>query len=394
MSVMEVMLLLNKFKNGQISQEELLRLKAMVAQGDYGVNIKEDILTSLYSDLPDSGWKKEDADKILQVILQSAEQPVSPLYTTHNRKKWYLAAAILLGATLLIGSLYLVQKKHAAPLTLKQIPLSPGSNKALLTLADGSTMPLDSSNLGALAQQGNIRVVNTAQGLTYTSAGTTEKVVYNTVATPRGGQYQLTLSDGSRVYLNAASSIRFPTAFTGKERLVEITGESYFQVAANAQMPFKVKVAGTSGMEVKVLGTSFNIMAYPDEQMMTTTLEEGTVKLVYGNSQSLLKPGFSGSLSPENKKFVVEKADMAQALAWKEGKFRFRNTGIQTIMRQLARWYNVEIDYEGDLSDIRLTGIISRRENAAALLKILATTKRVHFDITGNRITVKPADLP
>lgn len=389
------MLLLEKFKNGQISQEELLRLKAMVAQDDYGLNIKEDILASLYSDVPDSGWKKEDADKILQAILQPAEQPVYPIHTVNNRKRWYMAAAAILGAALIIGSLFLVQKRHAAPLAaIKQPPLSPGSNKAVLTLADGKTIPLDSANIGALAQQGSTRIVNTIQGLAYTTEGTAEKVVYNTVSTPRGGQYQLTLADGSKVWLNAASSIRFPTAFTGKERLVEITGEGYFRIAANAQMPFKVKVAGTADMEVNVLGTSFNIMAYPDEQTITTTLEEGAVQLIHGSSQSLLKPGFGGSLSPGDKQFVVEKADMEQALAWKEGKFRFRNTSIQTIMRQVARWYNVEIAYQGDLSDIRLTGIISRRENAAALLKILATTKRVHFDITDSKITVKPSDLP
>ncbi len=391
MSITEVQLLLEKYKNGRISQEELLRLKAMVAGNDYEPEIKADILSALYnSGTPQSGLSAEDGEAILQNILQTTP----PRAASNTRSMiWYAAAATLLGATLVTGALYMNRQQQpvivAAP---KANPLAPGTNTAVLVLADGKTIPLDSANTGALAKQGNSSIVNSAQGLAYKTEGATTAVVYNTVVTPRGGQYQLTLADGTKVWLNAASSIRFPTAFSGKERLVEISGEGYFQVAANAQQPFRVKVKGNPDMEVNVLGTSFNIMAYTDEKNITTTLESGAVQLVHGNSRSVLQPGYGGSLNTGDAAFTIEKADLEQALAWKEGKFRFRNTSIQTIMRQIARWYNIEVTYEGDLSDIRLTGIISRRENAASLLKILSTTKRVHFDINDNRVVVAPYD--
>ncbi|MBO9733169.1 MAG: FecR family protein [Chitinophaga sp.] len=392
MSISEVQLLLEKYKHGQISQEELQRLKALVATDDYEPEIKADILMTLYGPVRDGGWQREDEAAILQQILQSDDTPVKAV--RRFRLLPYAAAAALTGVIIFAGARYFVNRpSHTAPIAATAaVPLAPGSNKAMLVLADGKQIPLDSANLGALAQQGNSRVLNTQQGLAYEAAGKVAEVVYNTVVTPRGGQYQLTLADGSRVWLNAASSIRFPTAFTGKERTVEITGEGYFQIAANAQQPFRVKVKGAPDMAINVLGTSFNVMAYPDEKTITTTLEDGAVQLVCGNNKSLLKPGYGGSLSVGDKDFVIEKADLEQALAWKEGKFRFRNTNIATIMRQLARWYNIEVAYQGDLSDIRLTGIISRRENASSLLNILSTTKRVHFDIKDNRILVKPYD--
>ena len=389
MSTMEVQLLLEKYKHGQISQEELQRLKALVASNDYEPEIKADILSALYEQAPDSGWQQEDEAAVLQHILQSA--PIKPQGRI-SILQYAAAAAALAGVLFFAGSRYFKSPSPAPIAANAPAPLAPGSNKAMLVLADGKTIPLDSANIGALAKQGNTSIMNTQEGLAYKAEGAAAEVVYNTVVTPRGGQYQLTLADGSKVWLNAASSIRFPTAFIGKERLVEITGEGYFQVAANAQQPFRVKVKGTPDMEVNVLGTSFNIMAYPDEQTITTTLEDGAVQLVHDNSKSLLKPGFGGSLSTGDNDFVIEKADMEQTLAWKEGKFRFRNTSIQTIMRQMARWYNIDVTYEGDLSDVRLTGIISRRENASSLFKILSTTKRVHFDINDNRIVVRPYD--
>ncbi|MBS0030289.1 FecR family protein [Chitinophaga sp. 22321] len=389
MSTTEVQLLLEKYKQGRISQEELLRLKTIVADGDYEPEIKADILAALYSAVPDSGWQEEDETAILQNILQPAPQKTTRSISILR----YAAAAAVLGAVLTAGGLYIKWQQPATPVaTESRQSLEPGSNKAMLVLADGKTIPLDSANIGALAKQGNTSILNTDEGLAYKPEGAPSEVVYNTVVTPRGGQYQLTLADGSKVWLNAASSIRFPTAFTGKERLVEISGEGYFQIAANAQQPFRVKVKGTSNMDVNVLGTSFNIMAYPDEEAITTTLESGAVQLVNGHMKSILKPGFAGNLSKGSPDFLIEKADLEQTLAWKDGKFRFRNTSIQTIMRQIARWYNIEVMYEGDLSDIRLTGIISRRENAGSLFKILSTTKRVHFDINDNRILVRPYD--
>jgi ferric-dicitrate binding protein FerR (iron transport regulator) len=306
-----------------------------------------------------------------------------------RRKRVYTAlAAVLAGGMIATGIYVLPEKKHAITARVVQPQaLTPGATKAMLTLADGTVVPLDSASTGTLAQQGNTQVMNANGHLSYKAQGNTAAIMYNKVMTPHGGQYQLTLADGSRVWLNAASSIRFPTAFTGKDRQVEVSGEVYFEIAQQASQPFSVRV---NDIDVKVLGTSFNIMAYSDEQAVKTTLVEGAVQLTHNGQSSVLKPGLQASLSAQDKQFVITPADMEQTLAWKEGKFRFRNTNIKNIMRQLSRWYDMDVTYQGDVSDIDLTGVLSRREDADKLLKALETTQRVHFEVNGNKITVIP----
>lgn len=389
MTIPEIKRLLDKYKRNEISDEEYLQLMQEVADDAHTSAIKADIMETLYGNVPDMELDGEESSAMLSGIFQTGVNDTRRLRVTKRRRLVYSSLAAAVVAGMIATGVYVSQsgKKTAPVAAIHAKALVPGSDKAMLTLADGTVIPLDSANNGALAKQGSTQIMNRNGALSYNSGGQSSEVMYNTVATPHGGQYQLTLADGSRVWLNAASSIRFPTAFTGREREVEITGEAYFEIAQQADMPFRVKV---HNVEVNVLGTSFNIMAYQDEQSIKTTLVDGAVQLKHGNNTSILKPGLQASLSAKEDQFVISQADMEQALAWKEGKFRFRNTNIRTIMRQLSRWYDIEVSYQGDMADIDLTGVISRREEAGKLLKALEATQRVQFEVSGNNVTVKP----
>ncbi|ACU64133.1 FecR family protein [Chitinophaga pinensis] len=390
MTIPEIKRLLEKYKRREITPEEHLQLMQAVQDDAYTAAIKADIMDTLYGETPDMGWDEGQAAAMLEGIFSDGMAERRHLRVVKRRRLVYRSLAAAVVAGLIATGVYYISRtdKQVTPVVaVKQKPLLPGSNKAMLTLADGTVIPLDSAKNGALAQQGNTQITNTNGRLSYNGGATGEKVMYNTVVTPHGGQYQLTLADGSRVWLNAASSIRFPTAFTGNDRTVEITGEAYFEIMQQADKPFHVKV---NEVQVNVLGTSFNIMAYQDEQAVKTTLVEGAVQLKHGNDASLLKPGLQASLSAKDDHFVVSPADMEQTLAWKEGKFRFRNTNIRTIMRQLSRWYDIQVSYQGDVSDIDLTGVLSRREEAGNLLTALEATQRVQFEVSGNNVTVRP----
>ncbi|WP_343674763.1 FecR domain-containing protein [Chitinophaga sp.] len=390
MTAQELKLLLDKYKQNDITPDEKNRLFSAINSGEHDELLRADILDSLKSDVPGADWDQEDHTAMLEAIFQ-ADQP-EPLAVVKSKRRFYLYAAAAVTAGIILTASLLYKKETERPPTLvKTQVLAPGSNKAMLTLADGTQIPLDSAVNGALAQQGNTRINNANGNLSYQANGGSE-VMYNTVTTPHGGQYQLTLADGSKVWLNAASSIRFPTAFVGEERQVSITGEAYFEIAPQSDHPFFVQVkAADKDMTVKVLGTSFNIMAYADEQTVKTTLVEGAVQVAHGNQKNILKPGLEASLADNT--FVIAPADLEQTLAWKDGKFRFRSTNIKTIMRQLSRWYDMDVAYNGDVSDIDLTGVISRREDAGKLLKALEATQRVHFEVNGHNVTVSPATL-
>ena len=282
--------------------------------------------------------------------------------------------------------------------------IAPGGNKALLTLANGSTIVLDSAHDGTLAQQGTTKIIKLDGGALAYRAGTDSKgqttdqtigqTGYNTIATPRGGQYRIILPDGSKVWLNAASSLRFPAAFTGSERTVELTGEAYFEIAKNAEKPFHVRVpsGGTDGkdMDVEVLGTSFNVMAYANEEKIHTTLLEGKVKVKRGTLAENLSPGRQAIVDQNTRGMEVADANIEQVVAWKDGLFRFRETDIRELMRQVERWYDVDVVYRTDRGDQDFTGVVSRSKNVSALLQMLELTGTVHFKIEGKRIIVLP----
>jgi len=338
---------------------------------------------------------------MLNNILQSKSDPdnIHPIRPPSKNQLWLkvsVAAAVMifvgLGAyTFINQQKSTINKRGQAG--LKPMPthdVLPGGNKAMLTLANGKTITLDSAKNGLLANEGTAHIKKTRDGQLVYEAGKNETAdvpaAMNTVSTPRGGQYQLVLNDGSKVWLNSASSLSFPAVFKGATREVEITGEAYFEVAKNAKMPFKVKVNNTV---VEVLGTHFNIMAYNDEEAIKTTLLEGSVKISNKQFSGFLMPGQQASLKQNGPIKITDEADADDAVAWKEGIFQFRDAGIEAIMRQAARWYDVQVSFTGKIPAKEFTGRISRNVKASELMGMLKYMG-VNFKIEDKHITVLP----
>jgi transmembrane sensor len=300
------------------------------------------------------------------------------------------AASILLVVSF---SVYFLTNKKAHIQQISQIhDIAPGGRNAILTLSNGKKIILNAVRSGILAQQGNSVINKDDSGdLIYKRAPdidrqNTETVTYNQIDIPRGGEYQeIVLSDGTRVWINSASTLRYPTSFTGNDRNVELTGEAYFEVAENPAMPFKVSC---SGQTVEVLGTHFNINAYNDEPAFKTTLLEGKVKVTSdaSNEVRILQPGQQSALNGNS--FLVNPVDIEEAVAWKNGQFIFNNDNIQYIMRTISRWYNVDVEYSGPIPDDTFGGGTSRFENVSQVLNILQLTGKVHFEIVGRKIVV------
>lgn len=276
--------------------------------------------------------------------------------------------------------------------------LAPGGNKAVLTLADGSEIVLNDAKNGVLASQGNLSVSKNKEGqvvyqVLENKNSNQKEVVYNTISTPRGGQYQINLPDGTEVWLNAASTLKFPLVFSKNERRVELTGEAYFEVnplvsskSKSRKVPFIVK---SQSQEVEVLGTHFNVNAYGDEIDTRTTLLEGSVKVAQLGSQNskLLKPG---QQSIVDKTITVSNVDAEQAIDWQKGYFSFDNESVESIMRKISRWYNVEVEYKDNIRYRKFAGRISKFENVSQILKIMEKTKVIHFKMEEGRIIVMP----
>ncbi|MDP3469685.1 MAG: FecR family protein [Daejeonella sp.] len=267
---------------------------------------------------------------------------------------------------------------------------NPGSNKAVLTLADGSKIILDDANKGTIAEQGGINISKAADGsIIYNMpemAGlSSETVLFNTIETPKGGKYQIILPDGSKVWLNSVSSLRFPAIFNGKERNVELTGEAFFEVAKNTETPFKVK---TNDMNVFVTGTQFNVMAYADENYSAATLVEGSVQVSNISSNITLKPG-EQVVSNQGSKLSKSTADVEQNIAWKNGLFQFNDTDMRTVMNQISRWYDVSVEYKGSVPEKHFGGYISRDSKLSQVLKILEISG-VKFKVEEKKIIVLP----
>lgn len=345
--------------------------------------------------------RKEERLASIMDLIQSTK--FRGTYFLATKRKQYIAAASILFCLGIGALLYVITRKATdhpssssitttASYTYPDIP--PGGDKAVLTLGDGSKITLDSTASGTLASQGQTQVLKLASGqLAYKATGATspKEVLYNRVATPRGGRYQVLLPDGSQVWLNAASSLRFPTAFTDRERSVELTGEAYFEIVKNPGKLFRVQLAPkageTEGMVIEVLGTHFNVNAYSDERAITTTLVEGAVRVRKGDAMGMLKRGQQAELLEAGTIRIVEHADVQQAIAWKNGLFIFENTDIKTVMRQIARWYDVEVVYEGKTPELSLTGKVPRNMTLANLLKALQGLK-IHLKIEGRKIIV------
>lgn len=334
-------------------------------------------------------WEKNDAseeqlrNRLFTSILKDSGAGMPIAQKNRQRIYWAAAASVII---LLSAGIYFwnMPQKPAVKQVVQVAPqtdLLPGSDRAILTLGNGRQVKLEGQKI---ITDGELQIKNENNELVYAESGV---VALNTMSTPRGGQYQLRLPDGSRIWLNAASSVTYPTVFTGKERVVELSGEAYFEVAKNPSMPFKVRV---NGMDVNVLGTHFNVMAYDDEAVSRTTLLEGSVRITKGNSKALLKPGQEASLNPAGEKIKVAAADVEQAMAWKNGLFLFNRSDIRSIMRQLSRWYDFEVKYESSFENRNFSGMISRKTELSQVLKMLQMTKDVNFKIEGRNVTVLP----
>jgi len=333
-------------------------------------------------------------DRLYQQILKkeaiSAKPRIRPLTVTLR-----IAAAAMVLLFMGLGIYLLINnssnKQHKTQLVHHQNDtILPGGNKAILTLADGSHVVLDTSRIGLLTQTGNIAIRKTAQGqIVYdlqqkAPHSITSETTYNSIRTPAGGEYQVVLPDGSKVWLNALSTLTFPTQFLGTERKVELSGEAYFEVEKDKEKPFSVAVNGTT---VQVLGTQFNIMGYPDEKSTNVTLLGGSVRVNKATFSKLIVPGQQAKV---NDQIQVLDVETDQAIAWKNGLFVFDNENIQEIMRKIARWYDVEIAYEGNITQKKFGGSISKYEQLADVLQIMEQTDVIHFKIQERRIWVMP----
>ncbi|WP_316767588.1 FecR family protein [Pedobacter frigiditerrae] len=298
--------------------------------------------------------------------------------------KYIAAASVLL--ILSVGS-YLAFKTPVYEVVSKINDFAPGVNKATLELANGTKILLDTAVKGMIANLDGIKVYKNAAGeIEYkiNSISSTDKVGFNTITTPNGGQYQVVLHDGSKIWLNAGSSLKYPTAFRDNDRTVTITGEAYLEVAKNKQMPFRV-ISGNQTIEV--LGTHFNVNAYDDEVAIKTTLLEGAVKVLTDKASTIIAPGEQTYFNNSNGSLQKKAVDVEQEVAWKNGLFSFKGDDVKAIMRQISRWYNVEIEYTGPITDEKFYGQISRNSKLSEIFAILELNN-LHFKSNGRKITV------
>ncbi len=337
--------------------------------------------------------------KIAETINPVEEYQQS--YNLYYLKSFAVAAMVLLAITTGIyfyTNRDISETEQFAEINLKN-DILPGYNKAILTLADGSRISLDDAAKGLLASQGNIAITKTNNGeIVYEKnawdkgKNVTDRSVINTIQTPKGGKYQVRLPDGSKVWLNSATTLSYPTTFTGTERKVLLKGEAYFEVAPNKNVPFRVE---SDDQVVEVLGTHFNINSYDDEDFTKTTLIEGSVKVILNSRTEIssrtrfLKPGEQSLTNASRAGIRIENADTEKAIAWKNGYFKFKNTPIKEIMREVERWYDVELVYEGKIPTDEFTGFISNDVKISAVLKIMEESGGVKFSVKGKKLKVK-----
>ncbi len=382
-----------QYLEDKLPPSELPKLLEMLRKDDHPEVLLQSIDQALYGNDYTQMTDPEDKNRIFQSILHQAAlqeetTKVVPMRRRFPAWKAVAAAAVLL-LTITVSYQFLFNRHPAETITSADTRFRydhpPGGNKAILTLADGSKVELDSATQGVLAQQNGVNVLQQKNGeIAYDpQLQNSTATVYNTVATPRGGQFQVMLPDGSHVWLNAASSIRFPTSFTGTERKVELTGEAYFEVAQNPSKPFLVTVAG---VEVKVLGTHFNINAYNDEPAVNTTLLEGSVMVAHQEKEAIIKPGQQASVKEHIT--IKDHVDIDALMAWKNGRFSYNEMDIQGIMRQISRWYDVEVIFEDNIKD-SYTMEVSRNVPLSKLLKYMEISGGAHFEMKEKKIIVR-----
>ena len=398
----DITLLIHKFLKDELDEGEKLELQEWRAQSDVNNRIFEKLTNEDYLLTAVGDAYKIDSDEVAQqkinVLIDQEQQSTALMPETNRitlRSIWprlSVAAAILI--LLAVSAIYIVNRnRHSKTVvaeTKKAKPdIAPGTYKATLQLADGSIVSLDSTTNKVIGQQGNTAIKNNNGQLVYNSksspSGGRAEVLYNTVSTAKGQTYPVLLSDNSRVWLNSESSIRFPVSFVANERKVEITGEVYFEVAHDASKPF---IASVNGVDIQVLGTKFNINAYKDEDAIRTTLIEGSVRVSKGGQKKQIKPGQQAQVISNDIK-IVDNVDFDKITAWKQGLFAFKGDKLQDVMKYLARWYNIEVVYEGNgTKDVEITGNIFRNWNLSEVLKILSTLN-IESRIEGRTLILK-----
>lgn len=345
--------------------------------------------------LNDAEWDffNEDEDTLQSRIYEEIKAKTVDVTGKPNRQLWTwagIAASFLV--VILLGLYYYPGKPEevliAKEPVIEEQDILPGGNKATLILSDGSKIVLDNKTNGILTEQDGVTVEKAADGqLVYTFTGNKKHAdaQYNTIETPVGGQYQLNLPDGSKVWLNSSSVLRFPTLFLGNSREVELKGEAYFEIARDEKMPF---IVNSGNQSVKVIGTHFNVNAYSDEPAIKTTLLEGSVSVseLEKKQSVILKPG-EQSIITNNIKVV--KVDVQSAIAWKEGFFQFADTDIETVMRQLGRWYGISVRTEGNVSKQKYAGAIDKNLTLLEVLNLLEKSQ-IHFKLEGKEVVVMP----
>jgi len=394
--------LIHKFLKDELDEREKLELQEWRDQSDVNNRIFEKLTGEEYLLAAVGDAYKIDSDEVAQqkinALIDQDQQATGYVQQTDRitlRSIWprlSVAAAILI--LLAVSAIYIIKKNHQEAPVVAEVKkakpdIAPGTYKATVTLADGSTVALDSASNAIISQQGGIAVKNNNGQLVYDAksspVGGTGEVLYNTVSTAKGQTYPVLLSDNSRVWLNSESSIRFPVSFAPGERKVQITGEVYFEVAHDASKPF---IASVNGVDIQVLGTKFNINAYNDEEAIRTTLIEGSVRVSKGGQKKQIKPGQQAQVISNDIK-VVDNVDLDKITAWKQGLFAFKGDKLQDVMKDLARWYNIDVVYEGSgTQDVEITGNIFRNWNLSEVLKILSTLN-IDSRIEGRKLILK-----
>ena len=391
-------LLLNRFLKKTITTEELRELSSLLdGLSESEISI---VLKKIYdkTSVPTFFAEKLPSEHILAQILQRTEES-NMLINAPTKKIRPLiikltAAAAVIG--LVVGFFIFPSKnqqpksQHISSIKNNAGDILPGGNRATLKMSNGTTIVLTNSPNGILAQYGSMAVKKLADGqLVFDARSSTtenrQSSGWNTISTPRGGQYQLTLSDGSKVWLNAESSLRFPSQFIGDERRVELVGEAYFEVAKNSKQAFKVM---SKQMEIQVLGTHFNLSDYDGHGISKTTLVSGSIKVKRGAQVHLLSPGQQAVVDKNKELTLLDHADVESEIAWKNGLFLFKDASIQNVMEQIARWYDIEVVYQKNHSKKLLNGNVSRKVHLSALMEMLAYTG-VEYEIQGKRVLIK-----
>lgn len=383
--------LLERYAADRCTPDEVAELFEWIKSSDEDKFIRERIRILWQNSIESEHYPDVDWDNILARVMNKQESKSSI--------KWirYVAAAILVGVLVAGSYLFLVQDNSDVDndenLIVQNDIKAPETNRATLTLADGSVIYLDSLSAGKVAAEGSMNILKVSAGeLEYSTdyAVSSSELKFNTLHNPKGSQViTVVLSDGSKVWLNAGSSITYPVVFQSSNRSVTMNGEVYFEVKNQTGNPFVVR---KSDLQIRVLGTHFNVNAYDDEEDAKVTLLEGSIQVANGKISDVLVPGQQAQVSSGKGIIIQDAVNMDAVMAWKSGRFIFEGENIQAIMRQLARWYNVDVSYEGNVTNEKFVGVFnrSRHHNISGILDMFKKTRMVDFSINENRITVKP----